>query len=78
MDTKTDLHWKEQVCMIYQIKLPEVDSLLDQFVLFLAVQQKVHSSKKEFVSHFNNWSRKEIQNKVKNATRPTTTFSMNR
>lgn len=64
--------WLETVSMQQKIDVPLILKELDEFELFLRTIEKVHVSKKEFVSHFINWLSKknnlEKNGKSKNNT----------
>ncbi len=47
--------WLETVAMQQKINIELIPKKLDEFELFLRTLQKVHQSKKEFISHFINW-----------------------
>ena len=50
--------WLETVAMQQKINIELIPKKLDEFELFLRTLQKVHQSKKEFISHFINWLQK--------------------
>ena len=53
--------WIESVAMQQKIKIKEIQNYIDEFVLFLKTTEKVHNSKKEFISHFINWLPKKLK-----------------
>lgn len=55
--------WIESVAMQHKIQIEEIQKKIDEFVLFLRTTEKVHKSKREFISHFINWLPKKINQK---------------
>lgn len=55
--------WIESVAMQHKISIDEIQKKIDEFVLFLRTTEKVHKSKREFISHFINWLPKKLNQK---------------
>jgi len=70
--------WMETVAMQQKINIDLIPKKLDEFELFLRTLQKVHQSKKEFISHFINWLQKNSQDGTRANAQLGTTFHTNR
>lgn len=70
--------WLETVAMQQKINIDLIPKKLDEFELFLRTLQKVHQSKKEFISHFINWLQKNSQDGTRANAQLGTTFHTNR
>ena len=70
--------WLETVAMQQKINIELIPKKLDEFELFLRTLQKVHQSKKEFISHFINWLQKNSQDGTRANAKLGTTFHTNR
>lgn len=70
--------WLETVSMQQKINIDLIPKKLDEFELFLRTLQKVHQSKKEFISHFINWLQKNSQDGTRANAQLGTTFHTNR
>lgn len=70
--------WLETVAMQQKINIELIPKKLDEFELFLRTLQKVHQSKKEFISHFINWLQKNSQDGTRANQQLGTTFHTNR
>jgi len=53
--------WLEVIAMQNKKDEQWVKTKIDEFLIFLLTQMKVHKSKSEFVSHFTNWLPKKIE-----------------
>ena len=70
--------WMETVAMQQKINIDLIPKKLDEFELFLRTLQKVHQSKKEFISHFINWLQKNSQDGTRATYQSGATFETNR
>lgn len=70
--------WLETVAMQQKINIDLIPKKLDEFELFLRTLQKVHQSKKEFISHFINWLQKNSQDGTRAYHQSGSTFDTNR
>ncbi len=54
--------WLEAVAMQNRKTPDEIKTKIDDFVAFLITVDKIHKSKREFLEHFINWLKKNIEN----------------
>ncbi len=59
--------WLESVSMQQKITIEEIQTKIDEFVLFLKTTTDQHKNKKAFITHFVNWLPKQ-KNKTQNGT----------
>lgn len=59
--------WLESVSMQQKIPIEEIQTKIDEFVLFLKTTTDQHKNKKAFITHFVNWLPKQ-KNKTQNGT----------
>jgi len=52
--------WLEAVAMQNRKTISEIKSRIDDFVKFLATVDRIHPSKREFLEHFINWLKKNV------------------
>lgn len=65
---KNESHsWLESVSMQQKIPIEEIQTKIDEFVLFLKTTTEQHKNKKAFITHFVNWLPKQ-KNKTQNGT----------
>lgn len=57
--------WLESVSMQQKIPIEEIQTKIDEFVLFLKTTTDQHKNKKAFITHFVNWLPKQ-KNKIQN------------
>lgn len=54
-DTSESKSWRQSVALLHQVPQDKVLAKLEEFVLHLASHTKNHTSKQEFIKHFNSW-----------------------